>query len=202
MAASASASTVTFFTDKASFDAATTGVTFTTDDFSTDIAAAESITFSSGVTSTLRGGDITIAVTFGDNQVGSSRYSSVTDGGGSFGAETIDWLFPSAVTAIAFDYSDVDLGGLNIQVGGVTRDVVNSGISTFQDGFLGLVSTTALTSLTFGNSGSSSPDLFQLDNLQFGAAASDPSVIPLPAALPLLLAGLGGLGLLRARRTA
>ena len=58
-------------------------------------------------------------------------------------------------------------------------------------GFTGLL----FNKITFDVS--SNNDAFNLDNLQFNNAVA---VIPLPAALPLFLTGLAGLGLMRRRR--
>jgi hypothetical protein len=67
-------------------------------------------------------------------------------------------------------------------------------------GFFGISSDDAFDAVRFvtNNAGAFTDDDFQLDTVLF----SDAAPIPLPAGLPLLIAGLGALGIVRARRNA
>ncbi len=133
------------------------------------------------------------------------------DNGGAFLSNTYDP--PTAAGSIVFGFSDVftDGAGADIelfdvgQLASETYDVALSsdGISFTSIGiFSTLVNGIDINGLYAGvfsyirvinTSQSNSPDL------DAAAAYHKATVVPLPAALPLLLAGLGGLSLLRRR---
>jgi hypothetical protein len=68
--------------------------------------------------------------------------------------------------------------------------------NTAEDRFVGVTHAAGIRGFTV-TSGPAS--IFELDELQWGRMAEPPSVIPLPAGLPLLAAGLGLMALLRRR---
>lgn len=87
--------------------------------------------------------------------------------------------------------------------GSLLGTVVNEGMGVE---FLGLVSQEADIAGVFLDLVGSEPAGFVIDNIRFGVQGQVipeplPNPVPLPAGLPLLAAGLGGLALLRSRRT-
>ncbi|MEM1145819.1 MAG: hypothetical protein AAGI88_24865, partial [Pseudomonadota bacterium] len=90
---------VTFFNDESAFDAATSGLLFTTDDFSTDVALGNPIVFESGVISQNVGG---APLRFGNNSIAGGTYNNAVDGKGDFGSLSIVWTFPEPVIAVGW----------------------------------------------------------------------------------------------------
>lgn len=90
--------------------------------------------------------------------------------------------------------------GIKAAGGSVTADLTTDGVFGFQTktftGFTDLSSVTFTT--TSAVTGDPRATFFQYDNITFETA----TVVPLPAALPLTLAGLGVLGWIGRRRTA
>jgi hypothetical protein len=68
--------------------------------------------------------------------------------------------------------------------------------NTAEDRFVGVTHAAGIRGFTVT---SATGEAFELDELQWGRMAEPPSVIPLPAGLPLLAAGLGLMALLRRR---
>jgi hypothetical protein len=68
--------------------------------------------------------------------------------------------------------------------------------NTAEDRFVGVTHAAGIRGFTVT---SATGERFELDDLQWGRMAEPPSVIPLPAGLPLLAAGLGLMALLRRR---
>ncbi|MEL6574534.1 MAG: hypothetical protein AAFQ81_01480 [Pseudomonadota bacterium] len=181
---------VTFFNDQSAFDTATSGLLFTTDDFSTDVPSATEIVFDSGVTSRNSGGRPVASV---DNVVFSGRYLNALDGNGVVASTSIIWTFPEPVIAVGLQYRALLSDVLNVLVDGTMRAVREGADSDPANGFFGFTTTVPVTQITFTNP-TSSFDSFEITDLQFSAA---PAVVPLPGALPFLLAGLAGLALVR-----
>ncbi|MEM7527381.1 MAG: hypothetical protein AAF416_06840 [Pseudomonadota bacterium] len=178
---------VTFFNEESAFDAATGGLLFTTDDFSTNVAQDNPIVFESGVTSL----NVGAAVLGGaDNSISGGRYNNAIAGGGFIGSLSIVWTFPEPVIAVGWQYFSVNSDGLNVLVDGTLRALRESADSDPFNGFFGFTTTNPVTEITFGTFSPTQLNVFDFDDLQFAAA---PAVVPLPGALPLLLAGLAGL---------
>ncbi|GIT92090.1 hypothetical protein JANAI62_25480 [Jannaschia pagri] len=191
--AGTSQAAVVLFDDQASFTAALGGLVLTLDDFSSDIAAAPSIKFSSGVTSTIVGG----APFVDDNSVRFGRFETGVDEDGTIGAFSTDFLFPSSVTALAFDYAGLRAQETVLTTGG--QDFVierNGAAGTNSNGFFGLISDDSFSFASFRSIATGQADEFTIDNLRFGA----PAPVPLPASALLLLAAIGSFfGLRRAK---
>ena len=112
--------------------------------------------------------------------------------------ETLSFVFDEPVNSFAADFAGVDdnqTRGLLVSIEG--EDGVSHDISQLVS-FLGLISDIEFDKVIIA--GHNQADLgFGIDNLSFGQTA----VVPLPASLPMLLAGLAGLGVLcwRLRRS-
>lgn len=146
---------------------------------------------------------------------GSDTLTGAPDGGGAFLSNTFDP--PTALGSIIWGFS----GGLTTGVGTDLQlyDVANSAIELYQlavsnDG-LGFtvigVFDTLMTSFDLDSYGFSGDFSFvrvvnagEVNSPDFDAAAGfyAPAPVPLPASLPLLLAGLGGIAVLRRRKAA
>lgn len=121
------------------------------------------------------------------------------------GRGAIDVALPSAHTAVGFDF----IVGEGVQPGSlweISVDVVGEGTFTRMVEaealqFFGIVSNTGISSLSFRTTLDQRPPQIGMDNLVFGTSSAAVPV-PLPATLPLLLAGLGVLGVARHRRRA
>lgn len=183
---------VQFFNQVADFNAATTGLPFNNDRFDNPIAAADFITFDSGITAQTIGGN---RMGPDQNAVIGGRYSIAFDATGAQAAQQVQITFPIPVAAACFDFFGVPVGSMSVTVDGVTQTLVGS--STFgMDGFFGFFSTQPITSITFQTAASVFTDVFELDNIEF----VDANAVPVPAALPLFGLGLAGAAALRRQR--
>ncbi|MEM7527380.1 MAG: hypothetical protein AAF416_06835 [Pseudomonadota bacterium] len=177
---------VTFFNDETAFDTATSGLLFTTDDFSTDVGRDNPIVFESGVTSLNVGGP-----PFGtDNAIFGGVYNNAIEGAGNVASVSFVWTFPEPVVAVGLQYLGVDEDALNVLVDGALRALRESADADPLNGFFGFTTTNPVTQITFNTFSPTPIDFFDFDDLQFAAA---PAVVPLPGALPLLLGSLAGL---------
>lgn len=107
--------------------------------------------------------------------------------------------FASAVNAVGLDFAVTETSGtFNVTMGLGNGESANVDAVAGTPNFLGVVSDTAFTTLTFQTTLVQRPPQLLFDNFTFGEAAV--TAVPVPAALPLLLAGLGGLGFAARRR--
>lgn len=177
-ASTASAANFTFFTDRTAFEAALQGIVVY--DFDSGAPA-------SGVTIT--GDDVNFA---------NGQLEDVIDQGNN---PDTNFVFDNAVVAFGGDFDLAGPGGqgtnIAIQTAGGATSVVPVEIpSTTAGTFWGFISDMAFSSVLFSEgSRTANVETYHLDNLTTGA-----SPVPLPAGLPLLLAGLGGMALVRRKR--
>lgn len=117
-------------------------------------------------------------------------------------------LFSTDQFGVGFDagfFDDIGSTGITAfaRDGSILGTVVNEGLGIE---FLGLVSEDADIAGVFLDLVGAEGSGFAIDNLRFGVSGQvtppDPSVVPLPAGFPLLLAGLGAFAFVRRRKEA
>jgi hypothetical protein len=192
------ADAVQIFTDRTQWEAAVTalGGSLTKDPFENDIASALSITFDSGVVSTLSDPS---GLDFSDNRVEGGAYHSAVEGDSGYASRLITWEFPFPIFAVGMDFFEVTADRLQIDANfdgtGVQQFEVFSSIGG-KNGFLGFIGTSAFSDLIFSDS-ISLTDAFGGRNLAFAAAVA---AVPEPASFFLTGVGLIAMSLLRIRR--
>ena len=181
----APAAAVTLTQDKSAFDAATAALSVTEESFD---GFADEYFFTS-----IDAGPFTVEAT-GD--VFFLLFSTFCRSGKcltAFSPFTIS--FDSPVNAAGFFLGDGDGGGSRVLVDGA--DV--GGITTPLEGFTFVGVYDLATPFSTVRLPDTVDWIFEIDDVSF-AAASDTAAVPVPASLPLLLAGIAGLGLAGARR--
>jgi hypothetical protein len=158
-------------------------------------ANAATITFNSLASYNSGVGPSTVAENFTGNQLNGTAISQITGsflygsnkllriGGNNQGPQFTTLTFSTAMTAFAANIGSL---GINEQAS-VLLDGVLATIIPGGSGFFGLHSTKSFTSITFLDA------TFPSVNTQFNLDDIRVSAVPLPAALPMLIAGLGGL---------
>lgn len=175
-------------TSLAEFNAAIGGAPTTGDPFDNDIAGGLSITFDSGVVSTLSGGLLSNAAQ--DNLVSGGSFVGEVDGDGLDAPLTLTWTFAAPVVAVGLDLDIIGRLDATIVGSGQIFDigtVIGGG-----SGFFGLVDTMSpFTQIQFSVVNNSRNDLFSGDNLVL--AAGSLTELPEPGTLALFALGLGAL---------
>lgn len=100
------------------------------------------------------------------------------------------FTFTTAVFGLGFDYT----GNPTVDVNSHAHPILQGLTSGAEDGFFGVISDVALNAWTLGQTDSH----MMFDNVTYDGGSV--SSVPVPAALPLLLAALGGLGFAGRRR--
>lgn len=166
-----------------------------TDTFSNDISSEESITFDSGVVSTLSE-RFTLAREPFLNLVTDGQFTSILSHRGEFAASSLTFNFPVPVIGFGGIFSDVDIIDVYINhpiSSPVLFDIEieNPDTLTSSGGFFGLIhSSEPFSSITFAINNSIGSDYFRIDNLTY---ASNASAVPIPAAIWLMISALYGL---------
>jgi len=180
-AGAASAATFTTYTDRAAYESALTGP-ISTYDFDTGAPA-------SGVT-----------VTGDDVNFSGGVLNDVVNQGAS--ADTL-FSFDAPILGFGGDWDLAGPGGVGTGIaittmGGGSFVVTEEIPSTLVNDFWGFISDMEFSSLSFvEGTQANGVETYTLDNLTTGGVAP----VPLPAGLPLLLAGLGGLAALRRKKS-
>ena len=195
------------FTDQAAFEAALAAAGLAsqpsvteTFDVADQLIGGSGTTFGSGLTVTATDGSA-------DNNVtGEVLRISLDSTNAAIPASpltsTVQFDFPVATRFVSLFFGENGVGGIGNDSG--TTLTLSNGFSesfSLADpgylGFFGILSDDAFSSLTFtsNNTGTFTDDDIRIDDVTFSA-------VPVPAALPLMLVGLGALGIARARRKA
>ncbi|WP_332865394.1 hypothetical protein [Pannus brasiliensis] len=176
-----SARAFTIYTDRTAWQNAVTappGNTITTDTFSTNIPAAQTITLTSGIVSA---NSLPPPVGVEFNTVSGGNYVNATDGDASEGSAAITWTFPGPTFAFGANFSLVNPNSLTLSgnfdgTGNQTLVVYNS--LNASSGFLGIIGNANFNSIVFGNA-STVLDIFIVDNASF-AVGIPPAAVPEP----------------------
>lgn len=200
---SGTASAITVFSDRTLFEAAVGPLT--TETFDNTIGTAPTIMFDGGITSTKSSDGIPPTL----NRVEFGVFSGFV---ARDDFRNISFTFPDPIFAFGADFKDVESLFVSGLFDNSNETLSISDTIAGSAGFFGLSSSNAFTQILFTtNAGvvlfpGGSPlggDSFDVDNLSVSTSAAV-SPVPLPAALPLLAAGIGAMGFMgwRKRRKA
>jgi hypothetical protein len=186
-----------FYGNRASFDAATTGVT--TIGFE-GIAPVNGFTFF-GQPGSLTLSGVTFSTGINILNVTSATYYLATGGPPGYNLGSGDFLLsgaaapaslhatlPGAFTALAFDLGTFDDATSQVTIKLSTGDTFTTSAPFPTDKFIGLTSTVPFTSVDISITGGNRRDTLAIDNFAFGAAE-----IPEPGTLSLLSLSLVGM---------
>ncbi|WP_165971736.1 VPLPA-CTERM sorting domain-containing protein [Meridianimarinicoccus aquatilis] len=201
--AAQSAQAVSLFDSSVAFNAALpVGSATTTETFGSS-ATGNVLTFS-GITSTFAPN----GNTFGKHAISGGVLDLFIEGDAPI---LMTWDLPSDVVGLGFDVFGVNSANfdgvfITIDDGSGAQnynlyETAGGSSSGNIDGFVGFIFAGPVASVSFSGPGGFgfSGDDFDIDNLQI-VTQSGTSVVPLPASLPLALAGLGAFAAIRGRR--
>lgn len=179
-AVSASAATVTVYTDRTAFESALSGG-FAVETFDATPAGV-----------TITGSDVNISAGRLNDQINDNANVSTT------------FDFTAATNGFGGDWDLAGPGGMGTGialslslVGGGVMTVASELPSSLSNAFWGIVSDVAFTSVSMREGTQvNGVETYTMDNLTTGSVAP----VPLPATLPLLLAALGGVAVMRRRQ--
>ncbi|WP_299472442.1 VPLPA-CTERM sorting domain-containing protein [uncultured Roseibium sp.] len=177
--------------DRVNFLDAVGGQPVVEDNFDYDIAAAYQITFASGVISTSPETDHPSRNTVVSE---SGWYLNVLSNDEPNVSQVLTWEFPEEIVGFGMDYY---VGGFNgLEVTFLGQLLVPDNIPGSDDNsFFGYLSDEPFQTLTFSTNFPMGSLGVTIDDLVFVPAPH--AVVPLPASLPFLLSGLGGLVVFR-----
>jgi hypothetical protein len=202
LASRSEAATITFYTDRSSWEAAVVGMS-STEDFS---GIADTGQLAANVEHTL--GLLTFSYTgapggFPGPGVQAEQFVAIptkaSAGGGTTDVGLLVFEFPFAVLAWGADFTGASGSAfLDVTMAGETIALVNY-LPSPGDGFFGVVSDTPFNQVVLSADGGTGFDeFFFMDNVSFGEEAA---ATPVPEPTSLLLFGTGALGVLaRTRR--
>ncbi len=196
MVAAPASAAVTQFTDRTAFEAAAGAVSTETFEGFANMGVSPSTDLGAFTVDT--NGSASLTDGAGGFNVNGSRYLNVniTSDTGAGGPGSVTFTFDTAITAFGADFRSLNNNVLRTYavVGGITFDPL-----PMAPNFLGFVSDTAFTTVTFFNPlGGGNNDQFGLDNL----TTSGGGAIPEPGTWALMIGGFGLAGAALRRRQA
>ena len=190
------AQATTYYTDFTAWNGVATGLSHY-EDFSTPLASAQVLAINGDLTSTANS-DPAAGTTFSYQRVNGGVFQQAWGAAvGSNRYDSFTWVFADPITGFFVTLDDFEVGfGMSFDegTGNESFDVSNY---TGGSGGFGVVFDQAISSVTFSTTWGY--DLSDMDDLHYKTASSV-STVPVPAGLPLLVSGLGGLGLMGWRR--
>lgn len=145
-------------------------------------------------------GDFSVSIATGAFTLFGANSLTRTEGEnglGFSGNNIVTFLFDSVQTAFGIDWSSFDQTATNVAYadngGGANGDLFEP-VVTAGAGFFGVNNLNGFTEISFTVTQN---ETLEFDNIQYGSVAP----VPVPAGLPLLIAGLGTLAYLRRRKS-
>ena len=189
------AQAATYYTEFTAWNADATGVPHY-EDFSTPLASAQVLAINGDLTSTANS-DPAAGSTFSYQRVNGGEFQQAWGAGAGNRYDSFTWVFAEPITGFfvtLIDFEVVFSMAFDEGTGNESFDVSNY---TGGSGGFGVIFDQAISSVTFSTTWGY--DISAMNDLYYKTASSV-STVPVPAGLPLLVSGLGGLGLMGWRR--